>query len=76
MNEERRKTLKEAIGLIDQAKNILEDAQTDEQEAFDNMPEGMQNGEKGEKVQGAIDSMGEAIASCDDIVGQIEAASE
>lgn len=48
MNKVRRKRVQDAITKIEEAKAILEDAQDEEQAAFDNMPEGLQYGERGE----------------------------
>ena len=44
MNKVRRKRVQDAITKIEEAKAILEDAQDEEQAAFDNMPEGLQYG--------------------------------
>jgi hypothetical protein len=50
MNAELRKDLVKALSLIEEAKSIIEGVKDAEQEAFDNMPEGLQNGERGEKI--------------------------
>lgn len=41
MNDARRKEIEKALGLISEAKSILETARDEEQEYFDNMPENM-----------------------------------
>ena len=46
----------------------LESCQEEEQEAFDNMPEGLQSGDKGERAQAAIDALGIAV----DEAGNVE----
>lgn len=51
MNKVRRKRLAEAIDLINQAKGILEEVKDEEQEAYDNLPESFQYGERGEQMQ-------------------------
>ena len=48
MNKQRRKRIQEALEIIEEAKAILEEVQEEEQEAFDNMPEGLQSSERGE----------------------------
>lgn len=63
MNQERRKQ-------IEEAKSILESARDDEQEYFDNMPDSLKDGEKGEKAQTAIDALDEAISACETAVEQ------
>ena len=50
---------------IEEAKSVLigelEEIRDEEQEAFDNMPEGFQNGERGELAQEAINNLETAI---------------
>ena len=40
MNKERRKRISEAVELIGQALDILEEVKDEEQESYDNLPEG------------------------------------
>jgi len=61
MNAERRKTLVKAQDLIEQGVALLEEARDEEQEAFDNMPEGLRSSERGEKSQACIDAIQEVI---------------
>lgn len=67
MNKVRRKRLAEAIDLINQAKGILEKVKDEEQEAYDNLPESFQYGERGEQMQEYIDSMDEAYENLDEM---------
>ena len=53
MNNTRRKELQKII-------DSLEDVITYEQDAYDNMPEGIQDSEKGEVMQEGLDSLNEA----------------
>tara|TARA_R110000751_G_scaffold267921_2_gene367670 strand:- start:191 stop:424 length:234 start_codon:yes stop_codon:yes gene_type:complete len=46
MNKQRRKQLKEAFTLINDAKAIIEAVANEEQETIDAMPEGLQDGEQ------------------------------
>lgn len=64
MNKDRRKRLNEALGLIDQAEALIEQAAAiveevceEEQEAFENMPESLQQGERGDMAQEAISNL-------------------
>lgn len=57
MNETRRKTIREAITLLqavveayDRAYSLIEDAASEEREYYDNMPENMKEGERGQKA--------------------------
>ena len=60
MNKARRKVLDELYQKIDEIRSDLQMIMDEEQEAFDNLPESLQNGEKGNMMQSAIDQMSEA----------------
>lgn len=66
MNQDRRKRLEKIQGLIDDAIAQLEEIREEEQEAFDNMPESFQDGERGETMQEHISNMEDAESSLDD----------
>lgn len=51
MNKARRKELNRALELMAEARAIVEAMQEEEQESFDNMPEGLQVSELGEKIE-------------------------
>jgi len=64
MNKERRNRIKEIIKMIDDVKNhmdnissLIDDVMSDEQEAFDNMPEGLQYSERGYMMESYIESL-------------------
>lgn len=68
MNKQRRKDLQRAADLIGQARTIIEQARDEEQEYFDNMPESMQNGAKGEAADGNRQCLDDALDGIDEIV--------
>lgn len=72
MNKVRRKRVQDAITKIEEAKAILEDAQNEEQAAFDNMPEGLQYGERGEQMEENISKLEEAVSCLEDLVSELE----
>jgi hypothetical protein len=76
MNAARRKKIDDAIALIEQAKQLLEAVRDEEQEAFDNMPEALQSGDKGSQSQVAIDAIEEAFESLDGAIANCETAKE
>lgn len=64
MNNARRKSLTAALGLLDEAQALADQAfeivstiRDEEQEAFDNMPEGLQQAERGEVMSEAISNL-------------------
>lgn len=71
MNKARRKEIKKAIDAIE---SVVQDILNDEQEAYDNMPEGLQESENGlksmeaqENLEAAVDALQEAISYLEDI---------
>lgn len=75
MNRSRRKELKKAVDLINQAKEIIEMCRDEEQEAFDNLPESIRFSDRGEmmedyvsKIEYALDSIESAVDSLTDNV--------
>lgn len=69
MNAERRKKIDAVIEKIEAAKADLKAIRDEEQEAYDNMPESLQNSERGDKAVEAIDGL-ESVAS--ELDSQIE----
>ena len=76
MNKVRRQSIKEAIDLIQQANEILAEVGDEEEEAFDNMPESLQEGERGEQMQEYIDMIDEANEAIDDLIGNLSEITE
>jgi len=56
MNKQRRNRIAEALELISQARDILEEVKDEEQESYENLPESLQYGERGEQMQENVDS--------------------
>ena len=57
MNDDRRKRIDEAMEHISAAREILDAVFAEEQEAFDNLPEGLQNSERGQKIEETVGSL-------------------
>ena len=71
MKEERLKTLKRCLNMIQNAHDVLEEVRDEEQDAFDNLPEGLQYSERGEMMEEAIDNLDEAIDYLDDVLSSL-----
>ncbi len=65
MNKARRKELASIVELIEEARERLKAVRDEEQEAFDNMPESLQESERGETMQEYIDTMEQALGDLD-----------
>ncbi len=61
MNQARRNIINNQISALQDAEHHLSDVREEEQEAFVNMPESLQGGERGEAMQEAINQLDEAM---------------
>ena len=68
MNNVRRKELRSIITEIETVKTRLDSVLSDEQDAFDNLPEGLQCSMRGEDMEEAIDAMESACDSLDEVI--------
>ena len=74
MNKHRRKVLEAVISALEDAREILNNVWDEEQEAFDNMPEGLQESERGETMQEGIDALEYADSSLEEAIDNINSA--
>lgn len=74
MNKARRSQIDELIEKLEAHAMEINDLETDEQDAFDNLPEGFQDGDRGEAMQSAIDALAEAGSSIDEAVEYLKEA--
>ena len=72
MNKERRDRFSDVIASLEEAKDLLEDVKNDEQDAFDNMPVGLQCSERGSKMEDYIELMEDAGDQIDNVCEFIE----
>lgn len=68
MNKARRKRLEKAIELAGELQEIIDEISQEEREAFDNMPEGLQNGDKWQEIDAAATNLEDALASVEEVV--------
>lgn len=76
MNKERRATLTKAAALMNEARVLIEQARDEEQDFFDNMPESLQGGDKGQRAEEVIDSLTTIVDQLDEYDGDISSAME
>lgn len=74
MNRDRRKALKVILGKmegltskIEEVKEALQEVIDEEEEALGNLPESIQDSERGETMQGYIDAMEEVVEALDEL---------
>ncbi|NBJ36595.1 hypothetical protein GE191_23360 [Serratia fonticola] len=74
MNADRRKRLSDLFVKIEIIKGEVEDVRDEEQDAFDSMPEGLQQSERGQKSEMAISCIEEIIDGLEQACDQINEA--
>lgn len=67
MNKTRRKQLEKIAAQLEELENQISELCGQEQEAFDNLPESFQYGEKGEKMTEAINEMETVVTDLSDL---------
>lgn len=72
MNNERRKALEEINETIGGLFAQVEELRDQENEAYDNLPESLQNSARGEAMQTAIDNLDYLQSSLEEAAGYIE----
>lgn len=73
MNNKRRK---EIANTIRQIESIVSSILADEEEAFDNMPESLQDSERGDMSQEAQDNLSSAVDALEEAISYLEDARE
>ena len=76
MNKERRGRINDLLEQVQEIQAEVERLQDEEQEYYDNMPEAIQGGERGEIASAAIDNLSSAYDSLDEVIEYLEAATE
>lgn len=68
MNAKNRNEIKKWIEQLDEIHTAIEYMQEEETEKYDNMPEGIQDSEKGDAMTEAIENLESAAESLDDCI--------
>ena len=71
MNKQRRKQIEGMIDKLENIKEHISDILDDEQNAFDNMPESIQYGERGYIMRVTIDFLDDAIGNIVDAIDNL-----
>ena len=72
MNKERRKQIEEVIDSLGELKEQIEAIGSEEQEAFDNLPEGIQYSDRGEAMSENASDLEQAGSDLDDIISSLQ----
>lgn len=76
MNKERRASIEEALNLLGQAAQIIADAKDEEQSAYENLSEGLQQTERGQSMESAAYTLDNALSSVESAISEVEEAIE
>lgn len=71
MNDKRRSLIRQAKSFLEKAALLVERAADEEQDSFDNLPENIQDGERGEKMEAAIELMEDASDQINEILDKL-----
>lgn len=72
MNNNRRKAIQGIRASIIDLQMELEELQSEEQEAYDNLPESLQDSEKGQVMYEALDNIESGISSLNEAVEYLD----
>lgn len=72
MNKERRQQLYDAVSLLDDAIAVIQDVHAEEEEAFENLPEGLQGSQNGYNMQLAMEKLEDFENRIESIKDEIE----
>lgn len=76
MNNTRRKQIQLIINALQDNLNHLEDLKQEEEESFDNLPESLQESERGEAMENAISNLDDAVTYLGEVIDYLESAME
>lgn len=74
MNKQRRMSIREAMDGLNVIKEDLESILDEEQEAYDNLPESIQDSDRGEAMSDGLYNLESAISSLEEATNALEEA--
>ena len=72
MNKQRRQQLYDATAALDEAVAVIQDVQAEEDDAFNNLSEGLQCSRTGEAMQEAMETLDGFVDKIEAVKGEIE----
>ena len=72
MNNQRRKQLKQAVKLLEEAREIVDNVCNEEDSALSNLPDNLQSSEIADTMSEYCNSLQEVSSSIDDVVDTIQ----
>lgn len=72
MNKQRRNRLQKVIDQLEELKQEVSSICEEEQEAYDNMPESLQNGDRGSQMYENISTLEDQESNFDDLIDNLQ----
>ena len=72
MNKERRNALYKIVNTLDEKSKELEKIRDEEQDCYDNLPEGLVDSERGEAMSENCDDLDSAVDSLEEVIDYIK----
>lgn len=72
MNKQDRKEIERAIAMMEEAKSIFENISAEESNKFDNLSEGLQASENGQKFESNVEALDEAVSNIEDVINNVQ----
>lgn len=72
MNAQGRKEIAKHIASLNEIKDKVESIMENQQEKYDNMPEGLQDSERADEMLEAVDNLDSAVSSIEEAVEYLE----
>jgi hypothetical protein len=72
MNNQRRKSINDIIDRLSAIMDELDVLNTEEQDAHDNLPDGLQESERGEAMQEAADALDQAKCDIEIVIDNLQ----
>ena len=76
MNRNRRRQINGVIEMLRVAHENIDTIKTDEEFAFDSLPEGLQSSMRGEQMEEAVELLDEAMEHIDEVIELLEEVSQ
>lgn len=76
MNNTRRKAIQSIMDKLEELMEEIEAIKDEEQEAYDNLPESLQNSERGEAMDSAVYNLEDAAENVQLVIDALESAKE
>lgn len=74
MNAQRRKRIANVEALLSQARDLLEEIASEEREAFENLPDSLQDSERGFRMQDVLDALEQGMGDIESVESLLEEA--